>query len=358
MMNELQNQKTDRKDISVILPVYNIENTFLKQCFRSLEDQDFAGTAEFLMIDDGSEEYVREICCEFSGKDERFVYIPQEHSGVSAARNNGLRQAKGEFVCFVDPDDWIDRSYLSVLYDLITGNESDMAVIDAVFHNGERSTENHFLDSEETVLRGSEKNRLLYQLVGKKICPYYPPAIAAGVPWAKMFRRDFIVKNDLHYVPDMPRMQDNIFCLYAYEKAESIAYKPTCLYHYRKDTGSVSHRFNPDIIRHFEIYYKETEKFLDQYHKEQILYEALYMKELTSFNSYLTYYFYLLPDKTNAEVSREISGLLKKEPYRTALEHVSRRYLTNSEYIFVIALKYRLFRLLKLLVNARNRVKL
>ena len=82
------------------------------------------------------------------------------------------------------------------------------------------------------------------------------------------------------------------------------------------------------------------------------------MKELTSFNSYLTYYFYLLPDKTNAEVSREISGLLKKEPYRTALEHVSRRYLTNSEYIFVITLKYRLFRLLKLLVNARNRVKL
>lgn len=341
--------------VSVILPIYNVEPDFLEKCFTSLKDQTFHD-AEYLMVDDGSDPYVEEICRQYCC-DERFRFIRKDHSGVSDARNLGIESSKGKYLCFVDPDDWVDEGYLEVLVSLIGRTNSDIGVTDAYVHYEKVSRINHFLGEEGTViLEGTEKNRLLYQLIGKKICSYYPPEIAAGVPWAKIFRKQFLTDKKIRFVSGMPRMQDNIFCLYAYEEANTVSYTPQLLYHYRKNNSSASHSYNPDIISHFEMYYAETKKFLDLHQKEAVLYEALYMKELTSFNSYFTYYFFSGHKKTYRQACREIDSVLDREPYRTALVHISRKYLSASEYMFVTALKYHMYGLLRVLVTIRNHV--
>ena len=343
-----------KTQISVILPIYNIQTDYLMKCFDSLLNQTF-DHAEYIMIDDGSENYVQEICRQYSAVDSRFKYIRIDHSGVSEARNIGITNAEGEYICFVDPDDWLSEVYLDALYRLIEESKADIAMVDSIVHYPSRTVENHFLNSGKTILKGNEKNRLLYQCIGKKICEYYPSEIAAGIPWCKIFRSSFLKNKGLKFVPEMPRMQDNIFSLYTYENAGLIAYEPLCLYHYRKNNESVSHRYNPDIIRQFEIYYSETQKYLDSYNKEQILYEALYMKELTSFNSYLSYYFYEIKDRSTSDINREIDLLLTQEPYSTALQHISKSNLTNQEYIFVFCLKYHFHSILRLLVHLRNK---
>ena len=81
------------------------------------------------------------------------------------------------------------------------------------------------------------------------------------------------------------------------------------------------------------------------------------MKELTSFNSYLNYYYYCLKEKSTHEVNRMIDEQLKKEPYASALSKVSSKLLTKQEYIFVTALKYRMYVLLRLLIKARSVIK-
>ena len=342
--------------VSVILPIYNIKENALRKCLDSIRIQTFSDF-EAIMVDDGSEDYVGKVCSFYAKQDARFLYVRQDNGGVCVARNKGLSLSVGEYICFIDPDDWIERDYLKQLVQIIKDTDSDIAVCDCTVYYGERTVPNRFLNTEKTILKDEDKNLLLYQLVGKKICAYYPPEIAAGVPWAKIYRKSFLIQNDLTFIPGMKRMEDNIFNLYAFETARQIAYAADFLYCYRKEAGSASYRFDPELISHFEKYYEETEKFLNAYHKEQILYDALSMKELTSFNSYLNYYYYCLKEKSTHEVNRMIDEQLKKEPYASALSKVSSKLLTKQEYIFVTALKYRMYGLLRLLIKARSAIK-
>ena len=272
--------------VSVIVPIYNIPSEFIRKCLDSVRKQTFTNL-EILMVDDGSEAYVAEVCCAYQKADERFRYIRQENRGLAGARNTGVRSARGEYLCFVDPDDWVDAACFETLYELISHTAADIAVVDAVVHYRSHTVDNHFLRGPERVLSGPDKNELLYQLLSKKLCPYYPPEIAAGVTWAKLYRRYFLEKNEIWSVEGLKRMQDNVLNMYAFEHAGSIAYRPVCLYHYRKAQGSASHRYNPHIVNDFEQYYEEAGKYLYTFQKEQELWAALYMKELTSFHSYL-----------------------------------------------------------------------
>lgn len=342
--------------VSVILPIYNIREEYLIKCLESVMNQTFSDL-EVLMVDDGSKPYVESVCISFEKKDGRFHYIRQENAGVSCARNNGLDHSRGGYICFVDPDDWLEADYVQTLYTRIEETGADIAIADCTVHYENHTVENRFLNTGRTVLKGKQKDLLLYQLIGKKICVYYPPEIAAGVPWGKIFRRSFIEKLNLRFVPGMKRMQDNIFCLYAIENADSIAYESAFVYCYRKESGSASYRFDPGLISYFEQYFDETRKFLDKYHKEGILYEALNMKQLTSFNSYLTYYFYRIPDKSTKEINAEIDALLNQEPYRSSLLKIRRNLLQKQEYAFVMALKYRMYPLLKLMVSVRSMIR-
>lgn len=342
--------------VSLVLPIFNIREEYLRKCLDSIRIQSFTDF-EALLIDDGSKPYIRNLCEFYTEKDSRFHYFYQENAGVCAARNSGMDHSSGQYICFIDPDDWIERNYLESLYNRMEETDADIAIADCTVWYQNHHVQNRFLDGEKTVLKGEDKNLLLYQLVGKKICRYYPPEIACGVPWGKIYRKEFLEHNDLRFIPGMKRMEDNIFNLYAFEHAKAIAYEPSYLYCYRKEEGSASYRYDPDLISHFEKYFEETRKFLDLFHKEEILYKALAMKELTSFNSFLNYYYYRLENHTSREIRRMINDQLEREPYKTALSEIDPQYLTKQEYIFVTALKYRYYSLLKLLIKARSAIR-
>ena len=105
--------------VSVIVPVYNVEK-YLRQCLDSILQQTYQNL-EILIINDGSTDGSDAICREYLEKDERISYFAKENTGISDTRNVGIRQATGEYVTFVDSDDWIEKTYIEELYDkLIT----------------------------------------------------------------------------------------------------------------------------------------------------------------------------------------------------------------------------------------------
>lgn len=114
--------------ISVIIPVYNAENT-LRRCIDSLLAQTFIDF-EILLIDDGSSDYSGEICDTYTEIDNRVKVFHKENGGVSSARELGLQSSKGEYIIHVDPDDWVDSTFLSRLYETAIIQNADMVICD------------------------------------------------------------------------------------------------------------------------------------------------------------------------------------------------------------------------------------
>ena len=100
--------------ISIIVPIYNVEK-YLRQCLDSIMNQTYQNF-ECLLINDGSPDNSANICREYVDKDSRFKYFEKENGGVSSARNLGIEYSKGEYITFIDSDDWVDSDYLELLY--------------------------------------------------------------------------------------------------------------------------------------------------------------------------------------------------------------------------------------------------
>ena len=112
--------------ISIIVPVYNVEK-YLRECLDSIMSQTYQNF-ECLLINDGSPDHSADICREYVEKDSRFRYFEKENGGVSSARNLGIEHSKGEYITFIDSDDWVESDYVETLYDELIKENADIAV--------------------------------------------------------------------------------------------------------------------------------------------------------------------------------------------------------------------------------------
>lgn len=111
--------------ISVIVPVYNVEQ-YLAACIQSILQQSYAHW-ELILVDDGSTDGSGALCDFWQKSEKRIRVVHQKNGGLSAARNRGIREARGEYLCFVDADDWVHREYLRVLYENIRAFDADVS---------------------------------------------------------------------------------------------------------------------------------------------------------------------------------------------------------------------------------------
>lgn len=347
-----------QEQITVILPVYNISEDYLSTCLESLLQQTYSNI-ELILVDDGSQNNAPAIGRSYEEKDSRVTFFSQPHAGVSVARNLGLKNAHGAYICFVDPDDYVTPTYLEKLYRSITETKADIALCNAIVKYKDHEVKNRFLPGKKRVLEGNDIGRLQYQLVSKKLADYYPPEVACGTPWGKLYRRTFLEEHHLSFQPDLLRMQDNVFNLYALEQAKRVAFIPDFLYIYRKEVGSACYHYNPNIVDLFERYFAASFRFLEEYDKGPRVRKALLMKTLTSFNSYLTQNFFHEENPNSfMAVRKQLNALLRREPYQQALKELDYSLLTKSEQVFVFLLKHHCFRLLKLLIRLRTQYKM
>ncbi|MBQ6995625.1 MAG: glycosyltransferase family 2 protein [Lachnospiraceae bacterium] len=142
--------------VSVIVPVYQVRE-YLMECVQSIQEQTYT-ELEIILVDDGSTDGSEKICDKCVINDKRISVIHQKNQGLSVARNNGLRHAKGRLIAFVDADDVVDERYIEVLYEILAKYEADIAVCDYVrFRTGEgyytHRKKGELLISSQTMLR-------------------------------------------------------------------------------------------------------------------------------------------------------------------------------------------------------------
>jgi len=219
--------------ISVIVPVYKVEQ-YLRRCVDSILAQTYTNI-EVILIDDGSPDGCPAICDEYAEKDSRVVVIHQKNAGVSAARNAGLDVAKGEYIGFVDSDDWIEPDMYEVLLELATKNNVDISAVGFCINDD-------FCDNKSTaeVEIISQRDAIIAFLNGKIY-----PAI-----WHKLFEAR-IIKN-IRFVNDFTIGEDLIFTLEAIDNSNGFACSSTQYYHYFQRQDSAIHSINKKCLSVFD----------------------------------------------------------------------------------------------------------
>lgn len=210
--------------ISVIVPVYKVEQ-YLHRCIDSILSQSFTDF-ELLLIDDGSPDNCGKICDEYTQKDSRVRVFHKPNGGVSSARNLGLDNAKGEWVAFIDSDDYISVDYLEELCSYKENTNSDLVAI------SRKLDETH---SSVTLHR--EKFSLLFSLYKfDKFCP----------PWGKIFRKDIIERYNLKFNTEIHLGEDLMFVLFYLLEINSITLISSDKYYYEDErSDSLTKRLNP-----------------------------------------------------------------------------------------------------------------
>lgn len=229
--------------ISVIVPVYNVEN-YLRQSLDSILNQTFSNT-EIICVNDGTTDNSRQILEEYQKRDCRIKIIDKENGGLSSARNAGLKVAQGEFISFIDSDDWIDETMLEKLYKNITDLNSDISIC-AVHQFDEQKQQ--IDDSNPYYTLGFfdetfDNRAFSYRDTRKFIMD------VCVMAWNKLYRKSLIDKCNAKF-PDGKIFEDGPFFFSIFFKTDRVSIVREYLYYYR-------------INRKGSIVQKAGKKFLD-----------------------------------------------------------------------------------------------
>lgn len=245
--------------ISIIVPVYNVES-YLPRCLESLVNQSYTNL-QILLINDGSIDNSGEICENYKLKDKRIEVFHLENGGVSRARNIGYSKAKGEYIGFVDSDDWIDLTMYENLLNSLIENNADMSVCDFYYEYGSRTiTHKEFSKSEKLLLNRDD----LYEIVlnPKYFGGYVINKLFKKSLFIELFGEEHIFDEDIHYCEDLL-----LTCIYINKCTQAVFLtKPKYHYSQRLDSATSDFSFNPKIVSLISAY----EQILAIYKRENI----------------------------------------------------------------------------------------
>lgn len=213
--------------VSIIVPVYNVKK-YLRKCLDSLINQTLKDI-EIICINDGSTDKSLEILEEYKNRDSRIILLNQENSGQSVARNRGIEIAKGEYIGFVDPDDWVDLDYYEKLYNAASTNNTDIAVGGIIRVTGIKKKK--FLNFEKETL--TDNTKLKFELCDVPEKSYV---------WNKIYKTEKLKEIGLEFEKGI-FYEDCIFTPQALFYLGKIVTVPNIYYYYlRRGNSTVKQR--------------------------------------------------------------------------------------------------------------------
>lgn len=267
--------------ISVIIPVYNVEK-YLSRCIESVLGQTYTNF-EIILVDDGSTDNCPNICDEYASKDNRIKVIHKNNGGVSSARNIGILQSSGTWICFLDSDDWWDKEFLAQLINPLTDYNYDISCCGIAFEHIDKLYVMKFDDFTGPIAE---------VITGDYLCT---ESVLSTV-WNKLYKLSIIRDNNLCFPENLSYAEDSIFNLQYLQKVHTICVIDKPLYHYwqeSENSGVKRLHVNSDLCilrlqRELQLLYAKN-NLINSQHKEYlqtfITNRWLYVIEIC-FNSY------------------------------------------------------------------------
>lgn len=224
--------------VSIIVPVYNVA-PYLRQCMDSIINQTYRNI-EIICIDDGSTDESGEILDEYAKADNRINVLHMNNSGVASARNTGLSLASGEYLLFVDGDDWIDTATCQKAVSSISTESADVVMWPYIREFTDHSDPKMIFRGQK-LFDETECRKLQRRMIGLSDEELAHPenADALSTVWGKLYRREIIEQNHLRFenLSRIGAYEDGLFNLCYFAHVKSAIYIPDYLNHYRKIPG-------------------------------------------------------------------------------------------------------------------------
>lgn len=216
----------ERKKVSIVIPVYNVQD-YLKRCLESITGQTYKNL-QIILIDDGSTDRSGELCRFFEQQDERILVIQQENQGLSQARNCGIKYAAGDYLMFVDSDDWLAAGVVENAVTIAERENADIVIGNLVKTDGKKEIRTQV--PSKTILSRKEA---LYELA----CDRYIKNYACG----KLYKKELFQEV---YYPAGRKFEDIPTTYRLFEKAERIVWTPEIYYYYYQRKNSITQNVN------------------------------------------------------------------------------------------------------------------
>ncbi len=231
--------------VSVIVLIYNMEK-LLPKCLESLDSQTL-DEMEFVLVDDGSTDGSAKICDEWQPKRNKKVVIHKQNGGVMAGWMDGVTKATGEYVGFVDSDDFVDGKTYEILYNKAKECDADISMCDHVYHVGENvSVCGQII--KEGVYEGEKLDEIRFSMMPRLAEKYLSPSLCN-----KIFKRDLFMQN-WQFCDKRVSVSDDVNvvipCMFG---AKTFCYTDKALYHYVIRQGSTSFAFKPTLYSQYEL---------------------------------------------------------------------------------------------------------
>lgn len=306
--------------VSVIVPVYNVKPEYLHECLDSLVKQSYK-KLEIMLIDDGSTNGNGDICDQYAYHDERIQVIHKTNAGVSFSRNVGLEKARGEFVCFVDADDYIDLEYISRMRQEIIDADIVCTGHTKIFPNQQEKHDAHNYH-------------------------YKYNMDVLGTVWGKLYRREIIGKS--RFDIELTHCEDVAFN-FEVLKGARYHYVFDNGYFYRYVMNSAVHKFDAEMLgKYRKVIQKVQNQSLDQ-------------DQMAAYHTFVCTVYrvlvenYILPQKKRvSEKIRDIRKLASLEEFRESIQKIQRNDMSITRGLPVFCAKYKLYFLTYFIVNVRK----
>lgn len=317
--------------VSVIIPMYNAAE-YITECVKSILQQSYNDIL-VICVNDGSTDESGAILDRLAERDNRVQVIHQQNAGVSASRNNALRVATGEYIMFVDADDWLDNDCIEKTIAYAQEHDLDICSFSYISEHGKVSMK-RALFNEDRVMDEGETADTARRIIGPIREELHQPLMldSYGTIWAKLYRRSVIEGLQFVDLKKIGTAEDSYFNMHAYKRAKRVGYLHQFFYHYRKTTtGAETKKYKPELFSRWKNQYRLIHENFTSPKEQQALLNRI------AINTYG-----LTCNLMGAEHPyKAIKNALNDELYATALPQLQTSAMTLMWRVFFTLVKHK-----------------
>lgn len=334
--------------VTVVLPVYNVEK-YLDRAMESVVGQTYE-KLEIILVDDGSTDSSSQMCDKWAERDERVKVIHKSNEGLGMARNTGMENAAGEYICFFDSDDYIAEDTIEKAMSAARDCNADVVVFGFFSVNGQGDiVKTTAPDSSKKVYSGEEiQNVFLPDLIaqgehGRVIRNLWMSA------WSGMYSSQLIKSADWEFVSEREIISEDVFSLLElYSKVSRAAVLNEALYYYCENTGSLTHKFRRDRLEKIDLFYGKCLDLCASLDYPEKIRKMLVYPYLA--NVIAAFKMIVKSDSGFSEKHKAIKRELKSSLFCAAINDVDFKYENRMRGILLNSMRYKMALLVYLLI--------
>ena len=334
--------------ISIIIPVYNT-STYLDRCLNSIINQTYKNL-EIICINDGSKDNSLDILKKYKEKDDRIVVIDKKNEGVSAARNDGIKTSTGDYITFVDSDDWLEPNAIELLYTTII--RENVNVVRGNYYKNYTCDKPHSIgdigDFKNKKLFTTDENfeNIIDRLIDGRI---------QGYVYLLIIKRECILATSL-FIKELKFMEDLVFYFELFNNIESIYFMSDPVYHYYINSNSCTQSKEYYMRNMYNI--QKVNKYLKKILKNSKFYNKDRIEKIDTLhvNSIIGNFFtmYKASCKTNKELKESMEELLNNKEIMSLFNNINLKLLPMHLRISIVLTLKRKYKTLFLFYGFRN----